>query len=153
MVSAGESSGALEIVFDRLSEHLEEGAELRSQVRTALLYPALMAVVGCIGLGVLLGFVIPRFAGILADVGGTLPVSTRLLLAASTVLTKGWWAWLLLAVTAGHAVAPAPPRPGRRRPRQSARAGAPPLGGPWLNDAAAALRPALGPVLQSRGTA
>src|SRR2546425_8773213 len=57
MVSAGESSGALEIVFDRLSEHLEEGAELRSQVRTALLYPALMAIVGGIGLGVLLGFV------------------------------------------------------------------------------------------------
>src|SRR2546426_9225535 len=81
--------------------HLEEGAELRSQVRTALLYPALMAIVGCIGLVVLLGFVIPRFAGILADVGGTLPVSTQLLLAASTVLTKGWWAWLLLAVAAG----------------------------------------------------
>src|SRR2546422_9855510 len=101
MVSAGQSSGALEIVFDLLSEHLEEGAELRSQVRTALLYPALMAIVGGIGLGVLLGFVIPGFAGILADVGGTLPVSTQLLLAASTVLTKGWWAWLLLAVAAG----------------------------------------------------
>src|SRR5256886_8121352 len=117
MVSAGESSGALEIVFDRLSEHLEEGAELRSQVRTALLYPALMAVVGCIGLGVLLGFVIPRFAGILADVGGTLPVSTRPLLGASTALTKGWWAWLLLAVTAGPARAPAPPPPHTPRRR------------------------------------
>ena len=129
MVSAGESSGALEIVFDRLSEHLEEGAELRSQVRTALLYPALMAIVGCIGLGVLLGFVIPRFAGILADVGGTLPVSTRLLLAASTVLTKGWWAWLLLAVTAGYAVPHALARPETRRRWHAAR-----LGWPWLGD-------------------
>ncbi len=129
MVSAGESSGALEIVFDRLSEHLEEGAELRSQVRTALLYPALMAVVGCIGLGVLLGFVIPRFAGILADVGGTLPVSTRLLLAASTVLTKGWWAWLLLAVAAAYALPQVLARPETRRRWHGAR-----LAWPWLGD-------------------
>src|SRR5207247_2362273 len=123
MVSAGESSGALEIVFDRLSEHLEEGAELRSQVRTALLYPALMAIVGGIGLGVLLGFVIPRFAGIFADVGGTLPLSTRLLLAASTVLTKGWWAWLLLAVATGYALPP-DDRGGRRE--RSPRGSVPP---------------------------
>jgi len=129
MVSAGESSGALEIVFDRLSEHLEEGAELRSQVRTALLYPALMAVVGCIGLGVLLGFVIPRFAGILADVGGTLPVSTRLLLGASTVLTKGWWAWLLLAVAAAYALPQVLARPKTRRRWHAAR-----LAWPWLGD-------------------
>jgi len=129
MVSAGESSGALEIVFDRLSEHLEEGAELRSQVRTALLYPALMAIVGCIGLVVLLGFVIPRFAGILADVGGTLPVSTQLLLAASTVLTKGWWAWLLLAVAAGYALPHALARPETRRRWHAAR-----LAWPWLGD-------------------
>ena len=129
MVSAGESSGALEIVFDRLSEHLEEGAELRSQVRTALLYPALMAVVGCIGLGVLLGFVIPRFAGILADVGGTLPVSTQLLLAASTVLTKGWWAWLLLAVAAAYALPQVLARPKTRRRWHAAR-----LAWPWLGD-------------------
>ena len=129
MVSAGESSGALEIVFDRLSEHLEEGAELRSQVRTALLYPALMAIVGGIGLGVLLGFVIPRFAGIFADVGGTLPLSTRLLLAASTVLTKGWWAWLLLAVAAAYALPQVLARPETRRRWHAAR-----LAWPWLGD-------------------
>ena len=129
MVSAGESSGALEIVFDRLSEHLEEGAELRSQVRTALLYPALMAIVGGIGLGVLLGFVIPRFAGIFADVGGTLPLSTRLLLAASTVLTKGWWAWLLLAVATGYALPHALARPEMRRRWHAAR-----LAWPWVGD-------------------
>src|SRR3989475_4075737 len=129
MVSAGEFSGALEIVFDRLSEHLEEGAELRSQARTALPYPALMAVVGCIGLGVLLGFVIPRFAGILADVGGTLPLSTRLLLAASTVLAQGWWAWLLLAAAAAYALPQVLARPETRRRCHAAR-----LAWPWLGD-------------------
>src|SRR5207245_1704940 len=94
MVAAGEASGALEIVFERLSEHLEEGAELRSQVRSALLYPALMAVVASVGVVVLLGFVIPRFASILADVGSTRPFSTRLLLGASHLLTWCRRAWI-----------------------------------------------------------
>src|SRR3989442_14730984 len=90
MVSAGELSGALDVVFARLAEHLEESAELRSQVRSALLYPAVMTVVATIGVIVLLGFVIPRFASVLADVGGTLPLSTRVLLGASALLTKAW---------------------------------------------------------------
>jgi len=129
MVSAGESSGALEIVFERLSEHLEEGAELRSQVRSALLYPALMAVVASIGVVVLLGFVIPRFAAILADVGGTLPLSTRLLLGASGVLTKGWWAWLLVAAVLAFAIPNALARPETRRRWHQVR-----LGWPWVGD-------------------
>ena len=99
MVAAGESSGALDVVLERLSQHLEEVAELRSQIRSALLYPALMAAVASIGVTVLLLFVIPRFATILADVGSTLPLSTRLLVSMSVVLTKGWW--LLLIAAAG----------------------------------------------------
>ncbi len=129
MVAAGESGGVLEVVFERLSEHLEEGTELRSQLRSALLYPALMAVVACIGVIVLLGFVIPRFAAILADVGGTLPLSTRLLLGASTVLVKGWWAWLLLAGAAAYAVPNALARPETRRRWHGAR-----LSWPWIGD-------------------
>jgi general secretion pathway protein F len=129
MVSAGESSGALEIVFERLSEQLEEGAELRSQVRSALLYPAVMAVVACVGVGVLLGFVIPRFAGILSDIGGTLPLSTRLLLGASRVVTTGWWAWLLLGVGSAYAASSALARPEVRRRWHGAR-----LAWPWVGD-------------------
>jgi general secretion pathway protein F len=129
MVSAGESSGALEIVFERLSEQLEEGAELRSQVRSALLYPAVMAVVACGGVGVLLGFVIPRFASILSDIGGTLPLSTRLLLGASRILTTGWWAWLLLGAGAVYAASSALARPQVRRRWHGLR-----LGWPWVGD-------------------
>ena len=129
MVSAGESSGALEVVFERLSEHLEEGAELRSQVRSALLYPALMAVVAGIGVTVLLGFVIPRFVAIIADMGGTLPLSTRLLVGASQLLTRGWWAWLLLAAAVAYAVPTALARPETRRRWHAAR-----LTWPWIGD-------------------
>jgi len=89
-VSAGESSGALETVFIRIAEHLEENAELRSEVQSALLYPALMAVVGGLGVVVLLAFVIPRFATVLTDVGGSLPFTTRALMTTSSVVTKAW---------------------------------------------------------------
>jgi type II secretory pathway component PulF len=97
MVAAGEASGALDVVFQRLADHLEESSELRSQVRSALLYPALMAVVASLGVLVLLVFVIPRFGDILKDVGGRLPLSTRLLVGASQAITSWWWVWLLLA--------------------------------------------------------
>lgn len=129
MVSAGESSGALDIVFGQLSQQLEEGAELSSQVRSTLLYPAIMAVVSLIGVAVLLGFVIPRFATVLGDIGGTLPASTRLLLGVSHALRAWWWLWLLLAVLAAAVVPQALARPGVRQRWHAAR-----LGWPYIGD-------------------
>jgi general secretion pathway protein F len=129
MVSAGESSGALDIVFGQLSQQLEEGAELSSQVRSTLLYPAIMAVVSLIGVAVLLGFVIPRFATVLGDMGGTLPASTRLLLGVSHALRAWWWLWLLLAVLAAAVVPQALARPRVRHRWHAAR-----LGWPYIGD-------------------
>jgi type II secretory pathway component PulF len=129
MVAAGESSGALDIVLERLAQHLEEVAELRSQIRSALLYPALMAAVASIGVTVLLLFVIPRFATILADVGSTLPLSTRLLVGMSVVLTKGWWVLVLGAAGIGLWVRSALARVETRRRWHTAR-----LAWPWTGD-------------------
>jgi type II secretory pathway component PulF len=128
-VSAGESSGALEAVFTQLAEHLEESAELRSEVQSALLYPALMVVVGGLGVIVLLAFVIPRFVTILSDVGGSLPLTTRALMAASAVVTQGWWAWLLLALGLAYALPTVLSRPAAQRRWHAAR-----LDLPWVGD-------------------
>jgi general secretion pathway protein F len=149
MVSAGEASGALEVVFDRLADHLDETGELRSQVRAALLYPALMAVVACIGTVVMLGFVIPRFAVILTDIGGSLPASTRLLLGASRLLTAGWWAWLTLATMLAFIIRRSAADPIKRRQWHGAR-----LAWPWVGDlelkyAAAGFTHTLGLLLKS----
>jgi type II secretory pathway component PulF len=94
VVRAGEESGTLDDALGRLAEHYERTNELASQVRSALLYPALMGVVAGIGVIVLLAFVVPRFVSMLGDVGGTLPWSTRVLVAASHALIGGWWLWL-----------------------------------------------------------
>jgi general secretion pathway protein F len=128
-IAAGESTGALDSVFERLSQHLEDTAEMRSQVQSALIYPALMAVVGTIGVAVLLGFVIPRFADVLTDVGGRLPLSTRLLMSASAAATKGWWLWLLLAAAVTYAVRTALAQPATRRRWHAARLELPWIGG------------------------
>jgi general secretion pathway protein F len=106
MASAGEESGALDQAMARLADHLDESNELRNQVRSALIYPAIMAVASTAGIAVLLAFVVPRFAAMLQETGGTLPLSTRLLVGASGVLTGWWWLWLLLVagvVVAGRA--------------------------------------------------
>jgi general secretion pathway protein F len=91
-VRAGERGGVLEIGLRRLAEHLEAARELRESVVSALVYPALLAVVGAGAVIFLLTFVLPRFSAILADLGQTLPLPTRLVLGASEVFIAYWWA-------------------------------------------------------------
>lgn len=114
-VAVGESTGALDAIFERLADHLEETAELRSQVRSALIYPALMASVTLLGTVVLLTFVVPRFAEIMSDVGGELPLTVRILMGTSAVVTKGWWLWIALAVLGVRAARRALARPHTRQ--------------------------------------
>jgi type II secretory pathway component PulF len=100
MVGAGEESGALDRTMARLADHLDQTEEMRAQARSALLYPALMAIAAGLGVTVLLLFVVPRFVGMLAEVGGTLPLSTRLLVGASHALIGWWWLWMFAGVIA-----------------------------------------------------
>ena len=96
MASAGEESGALDQAMARLADHLDEANELRAQVRSAMIYPAIMAGASAAGITVLLAFVVPRFAAMLQETGGTLPLSTRTLVGMSRVVTNWWWLWALL---------------------------------------------------------
>ncbi len=96
MIAAGEESGALDDAMARVADYLDELVELRSQIRSALLYPCLMAAVSGTGIAVLLLFVVPRFAAMMGEEGAALPLSTRLLVGGSGMLVAGWW-WLLLA--------------------------------------------------------
>ena len=104
MVTAGEESGALDQVLSRLADNLDDAAELRGRVRSALLYPALMAIVATMGVTIILLFVIPRFVDMLGEVGGTLPVSTRALIAMSAFITHWWWLWIPLALLAAFSI-------------------------------------------------
>jgi len=98
MVSAGEASGALDLVLERLADFLEGQEAVRSKVTTALAYPILMAVVGSGVMLFLLTFVIPKITGVFADNKAALPFITVILLKFSTIVRNGWWA--LAAVVA-----------------------------------------------------
>lgn len=98
MVRAGEEGGVLDDVLRRLADHLEERAEVRRRIASALVYPAVMTVVGGVAIGVLLLLVIPKFAGILEGAGRSLPPSTAAVLGASHVAADVWWLWLTLVV-------------------------------------------------------
>jgi type II secretory pathway component PulF len=115
MVSAGEESGALDESMARLADHLDEGVELRAQIRSSLLYPALMAIVTGAGITILLLFVVPRFAALFADEGAVLPLSTRLLVGTSEVVAGGWLWILLLGVLLVMGMRSWLARPGNRR--------------------------------------
>ncbi|BBO87472.1 type II secretion system inner membrane protein GspF [Desulfosarcina ovata] len=103
MVRAGETSGTLEIVLQRLADIMEKQQELKSRIQTALAYPILMTVIGTIVLFFLMTFVVPNITTIFEDMNQALPAPTRFLLAASD-LFKSYW-WLLLIVMAAGLVA------------------------------------------------
>lgn len=97
MVRAGEASGTLRTVLERLTEFEEAAEELRSYFISALIYPTLLAIVGLTAITVLMVFVIPRFGQVFADAGQALPWPTAMLLAVSgAVRTWGWLGMVLL---------------------------------------------------------
>jgi general secretion pathway protein F len=97
MVAAGEASGALDLVLERLADFLEEQEAVRSRITAALAYPLLMILVGGGVMLFLLAFVVPKITAIFADNKAALPLITIVLIKVSTLVRKGWWLGLLLA--------------------------------------------------------
>ncbi len=102
MTRAGESSGAMEEVMRRLGEQLDFQIEVRSKVKGALIYPAMLGV-AVLGLIILLiTFLLPKIVGMLAQNDVQMPAPTRVLLAISGFIT-GHWPWLLGGLVAAIA--------------------------------------------------
>jgi len=97
MVKAGEAGGFLEDVISRLVIYLENSQALKEDVRSALIYPSILCVVGGAAVVVLLTFVVPKFTQIFADMGEALPLPTIMLLAVSDMLIQSWWVLVLLS--------------------------------------------------------
>ena len=98
MVRAGEASGSLGQIFERLSEFERTRDDLRGYIISSLIYPGLLTLVGLGSILVLLEFVVPRFAQIFSDPRMTIPTPTLLMLEASRLLQDyGLPALLILA--------------------------------------------------------
>ncbi len=96
MVRAGESSGTLEIVLERLADITEKQQMLTNRIKTAMAYPIIMAVIGSLVLFFLLAFVVPNITSIFSDMDQVLPTPTIILIAISDILKNYWWALLLI---------------------------------------------------------
>jgi general secretion pathway protein F len=101
MVRAGEASGALDVVLLRLADYTESAARLRSKLRSALTYPAVMLVVGSAILFFLLSYVVPKITRIFTESKQVLPLPTRILMAFSGMLSTWWPLFVVLLALAG----------------------------------------------------
>ena len=91
MVRAGEASGSLAIIFERLSEFERSRDDLRNYIISSMIYPALLTAVGLGSIFILLNFVVPRFSSIFSDSHLKIPVPTMMMLEASHIVQTYWW--------------------------------------------------------------
>jgi general secretion pathway protein F len=95
MVHAGETSGTLEIVLERLADLTEKQESLKNRIRTALVYPILMSFIGALVLFVLLTYIVPKITVLFSDMNQALPTPTLLLIRFSDFLKSFWWILVL----------------------------------------------------------
>jgi general secretion pathway protein F len=101
MISAGESSGSLPTIMERLGELMERQAAIRSKVITAIAYPSVLALFAVCVVIALMMFVVPKVVEQFDTIGQSLPLLTRIVIGISDVLTGWWWLLAILLVLAG----------------------------------------------------
>lgn len=150
LVSAGESSGNLDDLLERLSLLCRQQLKIRRTVTSAMLYPALLLTVGVAVVGVMVGLVLPRFADLFASLNAPLPPSTQVLMSLSDLLRGYWWALLGLIAAAAVGARLLLATPTGRRSVDAVMVRAPYLGGLTRNLVTARIARLLGVLLNSR---
>lgn len=98
MVRAGEASGSLDVVLDRLADLGEHQQALKSRFKAALAYPVFMFFIGTLVLFFLITFIVPNITQIFREMHHTLPIPTIVLITVSNFLKSFWWLILLATV-------------------------------------------------------
>ena len=102
-VAAGEQSGRLEIVLEKLADYAEARDALKQKILAALAYPLLLSFVAVAVVAGLLTWVVPQIVGVFQNLHQTLPLATRALIALSAFLRS--WGWLFLVLLVALAIA------------------------------------------------
>ena len=101
MVRAGEVGGILDETLNRVAAQLEAEDSLKRQVRSAMVYPLLIAVFALVVMTAMIIFIIPVFSKMYADMGNQLPLMTRMLVSTSNIMRSIYGVFLAMAITAG----------------------------------------------------
>lgn len=102
-IRAGEQSGTLERSFDRLQKFYEKSYKTTEKIKGAMTYPLFVVAVAVVVLIIVMAKVIPTLADVFTDLGGTLPLMTRMLIATSHFFAK-WWLLMLAFLKIGSQV-------------------------------------------------
>jgi len=100
LLAAGEASGDLDVMLERLAAHLDFNVKLNSKIQSALLYPVIVILVALAVLTFLVAFILPTFAEIFVQLNIALPLPTRILLYGGDVLRHYWYAFLFSGMAA-----------------------------------------------------
>ncbi|RMH22532.1 MAG: type II secretion system F family protein [Acidobacteria bacterium] len=100
MIAAGEAGGILDIILQRLANYIEKAVKLKSQVKSAMIYPVTVIVIACGVVFIILWKVIPVFAQLFAGLGAELPFLTRWVVSASEFVAD-YAPWIILLVILG----------------------------------------------------
>ncbi|MEG1848395.1 MAG: type II secretion system F family protein [Lachnospiraceae bacterium] len=102
-IAAGESSGSLDVAFERMAIHFEKAAKTKALVKKAMIYPCVIAIVAVAVVILMLAFVIPNYTDMFKDMDMELPAITQAVVAASDFILKFWFLLipLLVAVVVG----------------------------------------------------
>ena len=98
MVRAGEAGGVLSTILDRLAQFNQKSDHIRSQIKSAMTYPALVLTIAVLIVIFVMVVIVPKLGEIFLDLGQELPGATRLLLAASNGLVSYWYVWIAIPV-------------------------------------------------------
>src|SRR6188768_227031 len=96
LVAAGESSGMIDAILDRLATYKEKILALKSKIKSALFYPSAVVAVAIVVVWVIMIFVIPAFKDVFSSFGAALPAPTQLVIDMSDFIVKWWWAAFLV---------------------------------------------------------
>lgn len=94
-VSAGEQSGHLDAVLERLADYTETRQALRQRITNALVYPIVLVLMSLGIIAFMLSYVVPQVVGVFETTGAELPILTRLLIGISDFLREWWWLLIL----------------------------------------------------------
>ncbi|MEC9282080.1 MAG: type II secretion system F family protein [Bdellovibrionota bacterium] len=95
LVRAGEEGGVLDTILDRLAMYIEKAAKIKGQIKSAMTYPAIILLVSALVIGVILGFVIPKFMELFQSTGQELPEITQMVVDWSDFLREKWYVVLI----------------------------------------------------------
>lgn len=101
LVAAGEVSGALETIYDQIATYSEKSEALKSKIKKAMMYPAVVVCIAAIVTAILLIYVVPQFEGIFKGFGAELPAFTQFVVNLSRLLQEWWFIILPILMIGG----------------------------------------------------